>query len=137
MKSKNLIILAISILVFIIGYFYFEEKKDILFPQVTEENWTLPPDTSTVVDHVEYACAEGKRITATFYSSNSVKVVFSENSSFRLSRVLVDDESGETKFANGDSSVVFWVKEDSSFLQEKGKETYKACRRTPAEFPQV
>ena len=74
----------------------------------------------------EYLCAEGKSFSTAFGGS-VVRLSFSDKRVFTLEKVSTDDESG-TKYANEGNQMVFWVRDDSAFIEEMGTTTFGSCR---------
>ncbi|OHA18266.1 MAG: hypothetical protein A2664_02275 [Candidatus Taylorbacteria bacterium RIFCSPHIGHO2_01_FULL_46_22b] len=112
MKLKILITILIFVAI-VFGYVYFSNQTTTL----TDTDFS---------DSVEYVCAEGKTLGAAF-ADGITRVSLSDKRVFTLEQVSTDDESG-TKFANDGDQIVFWVKDDSAFLEEVGATTYAGCR---------
>ena len=79
-------------------------------------------------EKVEYVCSTGGSIDARF-GSEMVRISLADKKIYTLERISVNDEDG-VKFANNNDEVVFWVKDDISFLEESGVTTHSACRST-------
>jgi membrane-bound inhibitor of C-type lysozyme len=74
----------------------------------------------------DFACADGKSISATFKPQPDDEVTFtlSDGRQFTLPHAISADGA---RYANKDQSVVFWNKGNTAFLQEGGVSTYHDC----------
>lgn len=84
-----------------------------------------PAAAEHVVARVDYACAGGKTIEATYYA-DKVAIVLSDGRSLTLPQTL---SGSGIRYANADESVVFWSKGNDAFVTEgdPDKPTYADC----------
>jgi membrane-bound inhibitor of C-type lysozyme len=77
------------------------------------------------VNHVVFACKDGKSIDATFYA-DKVDLKLSDGRSMSLPQTM---SGSGIRYANADESLVFWSKGDTAFITEGGdeKETFSDC----------
>lgn len=74
---------------------------------------------------VDYACAEGKTIKASYYS-DKVDIVLSDGRKMELPQTM---SGSGIRYANADESFVFWSKGNTAFATEgdPDKPTYADC----------
>lgn len=83
---------------------------------------TLAAEPISVVD---YACADGKTINASYYS-DKVDIVLSDGRKLDLPQTM---SGSGIRYANADESFVFWSKGNTAFATEgdPDKPTYADC----------
>lgn len=74
-----------------------------------------------------YTC-DGVKVIQTALAENGeiIRLSLPDKRVFTLEKVFIKDS--ETKFANEGDQIVFWIKDDSAFLDESGTTTYSGCR---------
>ncbi len=84
-----------------------------------------PAAAEDVIARVDYACAGGKTIAATYYA-DKVDIVLSDGRSLTLPQTI---SGSGTRYANADESVVFWSKGNDAFVTEGDADTptYADC----------
>lgn len=77
----------------------------------------------------DYTCDMNKTVHAVFFSGNDPRAEISLSDGRKLSLKQAVSASG-VRYVNADESIVFWIKGDTAFIQESGKETYSNCIST-------
>lgn len=117
---KIIIGIVLALCVAYVGYLYFSPTAEA--PTVASQNNV---QKESITNQVQYACAEDKVLVA-WFSDQTAKIALTEDKIFTLTQVS-DDDSG-TAFENKMDQMVFWVKDQSAFLEQNGTTTYSACR---------
>lgn len=130
------------------GIWYFEQQQGN--NQNSNQNQTIQSPEPTA--KANYACNEGKTISAAFYKgeqkpvepgqmptpSGTVKVTLSDGRNFNLPQTISADGS---RYANSDESFVFWSKGNGALVLENNKEkNYIGCvavADNPGNLPKV
>lgn len=78
-----------------------------------------------VIAEVDYACADGKTIAATYYA-DKVDLVLGDGRTMTLGQTM---SASGIRYANADESFVFWSKGDDAFATEGDDEnpSYADC----------
>lgn len=98
-------------------------------------------NTGTVIDTIQYACDEGKTITATYYKGENVSKPKPGEMPTPTGSVEVSIDGGTVtilnqtisgsgiRYANGDESLVFWSKGDEALIMHNNEMdvNYKNC----------
>lgn len=83
-----------------------------------------------VIAKVDYACADGKTIAATYYA-DKVDLVLSDGRTMTLPQTM---SGSGIRYADADESFVFWSKGDDAFATEGDDEkpTFADCVGKPS-----
>lgn len=121
------LLLIIAILVILAGFLLWEHRSTPAIGKFL--GFAQPP---TPVSKVTFTCDEGKTITASFYDARqgqqngSVSLVLSDGRTFTLPRAI---SGSGIRYANADSSFIFWSKGNTAFVEEgpAQTQTYTGC----------
>jgi membrane-bound inhibitor of C-type lysozyme len=131
MKNTKFLFIAGILIVLVIGIVLLKnsntQKNEItnVVSQNKKETPTVtavPKEDKTVI----FECSGKKTITAVFHlpSDENVNIALSDGRNFTLPRAI---SASGARYANKDETTVFWNKGDTSFLEEKGKNTFDNC----------